>query len=102
MFTAMEFQSEGAAIRWTVVSIPEEFPRMSEGATKQREAPVKQTAPSVPSADKANAALNRIEIPQDTIERISELLTPASSLIISDNGFSQETGKDTDFIVVTH
>ena len=62
----------------------------------------KQTAPSVPLADKANAALNRIEIPQDTIERISELLTPASSLIISDNGFSQETGKDTDFIVVTH
>jgi hypothetical protein len=102
VFTAMEFQSEGAAIRWTVVSIPEEFPRMSEGATKEREAPAKQTALSVPSPDKANAALNRIGIPQDTVERISELLTPASSLIISDNGFSHETGKDTDFIVVTH
>ena len=102
VFTAMEFQSEGAAIRWTVVSIPDEFPRMSEGATKEREATAKQTALSVPSPDKANAALNRIEIPQDTVERISELLTPASSLIISDNGFSHETGKDTDFIVVTH
>jgi hypothetical protein len=52
--------------------------------------------------DKANAALDRIEIPQDTVERISELLTPASSLIVSDNGYSRETGKDTDFIVVTH
>ena len=102
VFTAMEFQNEGAAIRWTVVSIPEEFPRMSEGATKEREAPAKQTALSVPLPDKANAALDRIEIPQDTVERISELLTPASSLIISDNGFSHETGKDTDFIVVTH
>jgi hypothetical protein len=102
VFTAMEFQSEGAAIRWTVVSIPDEFPRMSERATKERETPAKQTALSVPSPDKANAALDRIEIPQDTVERISELLTPASSLIISDNGFSQETGKDTDFIVVTH
>jgi L,D-transpeptidase catalytic domain len=101
VFTAMEFQNEGAAIRWSVVSVPEEFPRMSEGATKEREAPAKQTALSVPSPDKANAALNRIEIPQDTVERISELLTPASSLIISDNGFSHETGKDTDFIVVT-
>ena len=101
VFTAMEFQSEGAAIRWTVVSIPDEFPRI-EGATKEREAPVKQTALSVPSPDKANAVLNRIEIPQDTVERISKLLTPASSLIISDNGFSHETGKDTDFIVVTH
>ncbi len=63
---------------------------------------MKQTALSVPSPDKASAVLNRIEIPQDTIEKISNLLTPASSLIISDNGFSDETGKDTDFIVVTH
>jgi hypothetical protein len=101
VFTAMEFQSEGAAIPWTVVSIPDEFPRTSEGGTKEREAPARQTAP-VPSPDKANAALNRIEIPQDTVERISELLTPASSLIISDNGFSYESGKDTDFIVITH
>jgi hypothetical protein len=30
------------------------------------------------------------------------LLTPASSLIVTDNGFSRETGKGTDFIVVTH
>ena len=102
VFTAMEFQNEGAAVRWSVVSIPEEFPRMSEGATKEREAPAKQTALSIPLPDKANAALDRIEIPQDAVERISELLTPASSLIISDNGFSHETGKDTDFIVATH
>jgi hypothetical protein len=102
VFSAMEFQSEGAAIRWTVVSIPEEFPRIPGRATKEREVPAKQIARSVPSPDKANAALNRIEIPQDTVERISELLTPTSSLIISDNGFSHETGKDTDFIVVTH
>ena len=102
VFTAMEFQNEGAAIRWTVVSIPEEFPRMAEGARKEREEPEKQTALSVPLPDRANAALDRIEIPQDAVERISELLTPASSLIVSDNGFSRETGKDTDFIVVTH
>ena len=102
VFTAMEFQNEGAAIRWTVVSIPEESPRMSKRATREREAPAKQTALPVPLADKANAALDRIEIPQDTVERISELLTPASSLIVSDNGYSRETGKDTDFIVVTH
>jgi len=102
VFTVMAFQSEGVTNRWTVVSIPEKFPRMPEDATKDRKAPAKQTARSVPSPDKANAALNRIEIPQDTVERISELLTPASSLIISDNGFSHETGKDTDFIVLTH
>ena len=102
VFTAMEFQNEGAAVRWTVVSIPKELPRMSEAAPKEREAPAKQTAPSVPLPDTANAALDRIEIPEDTIGRISELLTPASSLIISDEGFGHETGKGTDFIVITH
>jgi hypothetical protein len=102
VFTAMELQNEGAAIRWTVVSIPEESPLMSRGAIKERDAPAMQTALSVPLPDKASAALDRIEIPQDTIERISELLTPASSLIVTDNGFSRETGKGTDFIVVTH
>jgi len=55
----------------------------------------------VPLTDKANTALDRIEIPQDVVERISELLTPASSLVISDYGISHETRKDTDFIVVT-
>ena len=55
----------------------------------------------MPSRDKAKAALDRIEMPQDVIERISELLTPGSSLIISDYDISNETGTDTDFIVVT-
>ena len=53
------------------------------------------------SPDRANTALDGIEIPQDVVERISELLTPGSSLIVSDYGISGETGKDTDFIVVT-
>jgi hypothetical protein len=105
VFTAMEFENEGAAIRWTVVSMPEEFPRMPAGSTKQREAAAKRiiaTAPPAPLPDKANTALDRIEIPQEAMERISGLLTPASSLIISDHGISHETGKGTDFIVVTH
>jgi hypothetical protein len=105
VFTAMEFHNEGADIRWTVVSMPEEFPRVSEGSTKERDAPAKQiieTALPLPLPDKASRALDRIEMPQDVVERISELLTPASSLIISDYGISHETGKDTDFIVVTH
>jgi hypothetical protein len=60
------------------------------------------TAPPMPPTDNANAALNRIEIPKDVFERISELLTPGSSLIISDHGLSDETGTDTDFIVETY
>jgi len=47
----------------------------------------------------ADAALDRIEIPDDLVERISELLSPGSSITISDYGISSETG-NTDFIVV--
>jgi hypothetical protein len=105
VFTAMEFQNEGAAIRWTVVSMPDEFPSMSEGSAKEREAPAKQITEAtlrVLSPNKANTALDRIEIPQDAVDRISELLTLASSVILSDYGISHETGNETDFIVVTH
>ena len=103
VFSAMEFQNEGATIRWTVVSIPEKSSLSQGAAPKLRNGSTKQTIETIlPTSDKANAALDRIEIPQDVAERISELLTPGSSLIISDYGVSNETGKDTDFIVLTH
>ena len=98
VFTAMASQNEGSAIRWTVVSMPEGFSR-SSGAHKERMERTIATAPAVPPTDKSNAALNRIEIPQDAFERISDLITPGSSLIVSDRGMSDETGSDTDFIV---
>jgi hypothetical protein len=53
-------------------------------------------------SDDANAALNRLDVPHDAIEQISELLTSGSSLIISDYGISSETRTGTDFIVLTH
>ena len=100
VFTAMDYQNAGASLRWTVVSLSEEF-----SPPKEREAGMEQivaTPPSVMLPDKANNALDRIEIPQEAIEQISQLLTPGASLIISDYGISHETGKDTDFIVVMH
>ncbi|MGE0231773.1 MAG: L,D-transpeptidase family protein [Flavobacteriaceae bacterium] len=44
-------------------------------------------------------ALERIDIPADIYRRISLLLTPGTSLIVSDAGLGRETGKGTDFIV---
>jgi hypothetical protein len=91
VFSAMQFENEGAPIRWTVVSIPE------KSSINQGNPPRLRTTP-----DKANAVLERIEMPQDAVDRISELLTPGSSLIVSDYGISHETGRDTGFIVLTH
>lgn len=102
VFTANASQNEEPAIRWTVVSMPQEFSHSPGAPQKSHKERMKQTvatAPVVPPTEKANAALNRIEIPQDVFERISDLITPGSSLIVSDRGMSEETGSDTDFIV---
>ena len=48
----------------------------------------------------AKAALDRIEIPQTIADRISEVISPGSSLIISDEGMSVETGDSTDFVII--
>ena len=78
VFTAMG-QKDDATMRWTVVS-------MSQAAKSP-----------VSAAD----ALDRIGIPQEARDEISGLLTPGASLIISDQGLGAETGKGTDFIVLT-
>jgi hypothetical protein len=38
-------------------------------------------------------------MPQEAVERISELLIPGSSLVVSDEGLGRETGRYTEFIV---
>ena len=101
IFTVKGPENEGAAARWMVVSVPEK-PPLTDEAPKRRTSgkQIVETAPVVSSPDMARAAIERIEVPQDVKERISELLTPGSSLIVSDYGISLETGADTDFIVV--
>jgi hypothetical protein len=46
------------------------------------------------------AALDRIVIPPETAERIAAMISPRSSVIISDEGLSSETGRRTDFVVL--
>src|SRR5262249_8629305 len=93
VFTVMGPENEGSAVRWSVVSIPEQS--TSADFTKERKVPKQQIVETASSAtllpDNANTALDRIEIPQDTVEQISQLLIPGSSLIISDYGISSET-----------
>jgi hypothetical protein len=48
----------------------------------------------------AKAALDRITIPQEAIDRISEVISPGSALIVSDEPMSKETGTGTDFVVL--
>jgi hypothetical protein len=108
VFTAMALKNDGAAMRWTVVSIPSGYPRQADHTSKRgkktstdrRETPVSALAPQAVST--AAEALDRITLPPEAIERISALLSPGASLIVSDNALSDETGDDTDFVVLTH
>jgi hypothetical protein len=73
IFTAMERAGDGAPLRWSAVTL--------EGA------------------DNAKAALDRITIPQDVLDRLPSA-GARSSLIVSDEPPSTETGRGTDFVVL--
>ena len=51
-------------------------------------------------ASAAKSALDRIVIPQEVLDRIASTASPRSSLIISDEALSPETGKGTEFVAV--
>jgi hypothetical protein len=106
VFTALDVDKDGKNMRWSVVTMPgDASPRAQvqarRGARKSRREREPEVSDERPSQG-AGEALNRIEMPQEAIERISEMLTPGSSLIVSDQPVSGETGRDTDFIVLTH
>ena len=97
IFTAME--STSTEIRWSVVSLvggrSESLKDGPNGtARKHRDSGVTTTA------EGAKAALDRITIPQDILDFIAERVSSQSSLIVSDEALSSETGKDTEFVVI--
>jgi len=98
VFTALAFNDDNTTLRWNVMSMPGAGSAPVKKAEKGKK--VEVAAPAMPTSN-ATDALNRVTIPQDAIDRISRLMSPGASLIISDKGISGETGKGTDFIVLT-
>jgi hypothetical protein len=100
VFTALGYLNNGADVRWSVVSMYQyaDGERVVQPARKKSDGRTSDALPADVTA--AKAALDRIVIPQEALERISEVVLPGSSLIISDEGASIETGKDTDFVVL--
>ncbi len=74
LFTAMARTNRDTDMRWSVVSLD------GDGGAK--------------------SALDRIVIPQDVLDRIAGMASPRSSLIVSDEELSRETGTGTDFVVL--
>jgi hypothetical protein len=55
---------------------------------------------TIDGADDAKAALDRIDIPPDVLDRFAPSAAVRSSLIISDEPLSSETGEGTEFVAV--
>jgi L,D-transpeptidase catalytic domain len=88
IFTVLGYVSDGSGLRWSALAM---YPAGRGG---------RGPGPAATSVEAAKAALERVTIPTDALDRINELISPASSLIISDEPMSRETAKGTDFIVL--
>jgi L,D-transpeptidase catalytic domain len=107
-FTALEVVDGGTRMRWNVVSMPLTAGLQAAPASSKKGAPPpkqskKNLRGAVITSESSNAtdALDRVTIPPAALDRIAELLTPGSSLIISDEGLGRETGRYTEFIIET-
>jgi len=105
VFTAVEPKENGAAMRWFALSVPSSGKAMAS-ARKVSRASRSEAEPALPIAGGTPStpaeALDRIELPQEVVDRISEMVTPGTSLIISDHGHNREMRVfGTDFVVLT-
>ena len=103
VFTAVGAPTEGGAMQWVTTTIPgvpsrdEAKARRAKGS-KSSVTPASTAAPLPPTASNA---LSRVKFSDDVMQKISAKLWTGASLIISDYGISGETGKGTDFVVLT-
>ncbi len=86
VFTAVTASADGSKLNWTVVSPTSE--------------PLNRAASLQPTAA-AIAALDRIDIPQETIDRITPLVSTGATLIITDMGLGRTANLlDSDYTVL--
>ncbi|KRR24091.1 hypothetical protein CQ14_15240 [Bradyrhizobium lablabi] len=103
VFTAAERATDDARLRWNVVSLDGGRPHSATAEPHSRAhgsgGRDVEPVPVPANSDRARAALDRIAIPQDVLDRIGNI-TPRSSLIVTDEAPSSEIGKGTEFVVL--
>ena len=89
-------------LRWLVLTVPEGAPNEDERGAR-RVGRVNVAAPAKMAPPTASEALDRIEMPDEVAEKLSEMLWAGAALIVSDNEMSHETTDfaRTDFVVLT-
>src|SRR6266699_1446856 len=102
VFTALERTNGDTNMRWSVVSLDGggSHSGVVEPQGRARGGHGRDVEPMSTDPGGARTALDRIVIPQDALDRIAGMASPRSSLIISDEALSSETGKGTEFVVL--
>jgi L,D-transpeptidase catalytic domain len=103
VFTALGTTEDGG-MHWNLMTIPTDGTPAPERRDSRRR--LREPAPPPPSVhlkapSSATEALDRVQMPKQALDRISELMGAGSSLVISDEGLGRETGRGTEFIVLT-
>jgi len=85
VFTAVAGTDDPAALRWMVVSLDQ--PKLAAAKLKTTAA--------------ARAALDRLDLPQDAVARITDLMSVGATLIVSDKGIGRRAAAalDSDFMI---
>jgi lipoprotein-anchoring transpeptidase ErfK/SrfK len=92
VFTAIAQNEDGMSMRWTVVSMPSTLPRVSS------QMPAK---PQMLMA--ARDALDRLELSEQAVDRISALMSVGATLIITDQSIGRQAlALDSDYMITTH
>lgn len=103
LLTALEYIDGGEDVRWSTVSMyAADTAKVINVSTSSGKRSDRSSNGRTLTADVAgaSAAIDRVTIPKEAMGRIAELISPGSSVIISDEPVSKETGTGTDFIVV--
>ncbi|MGI9412678.1 MAG: L,D-transpeptidase family protein [Hyphomicrobiales bacterium] len=107
LYTAMHFKADALTARWTGVTLQHyasdsEDTEYSEYKGGSEVTVVDDTDLAiVPDHGSARDVLDRIEVPEHIRRQIGAMLTPGSSLIVTDKGAGRETIDGTDFLVIT-
>ena len=104
IYTALDYTNDGADVRWSALTMTRsqgQDGRESDSYGSRRSRYASRSAdPAMTDVAGAKSALDRVTIPKEAMDRIAEVVSPGSSVIISDEPISKETGKGTDFIVL--
>lgn len=105
LFTAQHFEKGATKVEWQAQSLKERAAKSKSAGKssirKKGKRKSKEVASIPATVISASEALDRIVIPEEARKRISEMLTSGSSIVITDNGLGRETGRGTDFVVLT-